>query len=253
MFAGDKPDSISVSPALSALFLFFGEIVDFFSGFVVYRMSGRDKCSLFFKLNIAKLAEPIYTTAVNRIIFFKGGRNMNLPNKLTLTRIVMIPFFVTAMLINTGWEGQKWVALVIFVLSSLTDFADGRIARARGLVTNFGKLMDPLADKLLVSSALICLCGLQKLEAWIVIVIIAREFIISGFRLVAADAGVVIAAGMWGKVKTVFQMIMVILLIADIPVLHVFTRIIVYIATALTIVSLIEYFIRNRKLISDFK
>lgn len=178
---------------------------------------------------------------------------MNLPNKLTLSRIFAIPFFVAAMLVQTGWEGQKWIALAIFAAASLTDLADGKIARARGLVTNFGKFMDPLADKLLVCSALVCLCSLQRLEAWIVIVIIAREFIISGFRLVASDADVVIAASMWGKVKTVFQMTMVILLIADIAALHIITLIVVYVATILTIISLVDYIAKNRKIISDYK
>ncbi len=178
---------------------------------------------------------------------------MNLPNKLTLSRIVAIPFFVIAMLLPTGWEGQKWIALIIFIAASFTDLADGKIARARGLVTNFGKFMDPLADKLLVCSALVCLCSLQRLAAWIVIVIIAREFIISGFRLIAADAGIVIAASMWGKAKTVFQMAMVILLIADISALQVVTTIIIYAATALTIISLVDYIAKNRKLISDFE
>ena len=178
---------------------------------------------------------------------------MNLPNKLTLSRIVAIPFFVAAMLIQTGWEGQKWIALIIFVAASLTDLADGKIARARGLVTNFGKFMDPLADKLLVCSALVCLCSLQRLAAWIVIVIIAREFIISGFRLVAADAGVVIAASMWGKVKTTFQMAMVILLIADIPALEIVTQIAVWGALALTVISLVDYLAKNAQLIADYK
>ena len=111
---------------------------------------------------------------------------MNLPNKLTLSRIVLVPFFVAAMLIPTGWEEQKWVALTIFIVASLTDYADGKIARSRGLVTNFGKFMDPLADKLLVCSALICLSSQQRLSAWITVIIIAREFIISGFRLLAS-------------------------------------------------------------------
>ena len=178
---------------------------------------------------------------------------MNLPNKLTMSRIVAIPFFVIAMLIPTGWEGQKWLALAIFVLASLTDLVDGKIARSRGLVTNFGKFMDPLADKLLVSSALICLASQQRLAAWIVIVIIAREFIISGFRLVAVDAGKVIAASMWGKVKTTFQMIMVGLLIADIPALAVVTQVAIWGALALTVISLVDYLAKNAKLISDFK
>ncbi len=178
---------------------------------------------------------------------------MNLPNKLTMSRIAAIPLFVMAMLIPTGWEGQKWLALAIFILASLTDLADGKIARARGLVTNFGKFMDPLADKLLVCSALICLVSQQRLAAWIVIVIIAREFIISGFRLVAADAGVVIAASMWGKVKTTFQMAMVILLIADIPALEIVTQIAVWGALVLTIISLVDYLAKNAQLIADYK
>lgn len=170
-----------------------------------------------------------------------------------MSRIAAIPLFVMAMLIPTGWEGQKWLALAIFILASLTDLADGKIARARGLVTNFGKFMDPLADKLLVCSALICLVSQQRLAAWIVIVIIAREFIISGFRLVAADAGVVIAASMWGKVKTTFQMAMVILLIADIPALEIVTQIAVWGALVLTIVSLVDYLAKNAQLIADYK
>lgn len=170
-----------------------------------------------------------------------------------MSRIVAIPFFVIMMLVPTGWEGQKWLALSIFVLASLTDLVDGKIARARGLVTNFGKFMDPLADKLLVSSALICLASQQRLAAWIVIVIIAREFIISGFRLVAVDAGKVIAASMWGKVKTTFQMIMVGLLIADIPALAVVTQVAIWGALALTVISLVDYLTKNAKLISDFK
>lgn len=178
---------------------------------------------------------------------------MNLPNKLTLSRVVAIPFFVAAMLIPTGWAGQKWIALAIFCLASLTDLLDGKIARARGLVTNFGKFMDPLADKLLVCSALICLSSQQHLAAWVVIIIIAREFIISGFRLIASDAGVVIAASMWGKVKTVFQMTMVILLIADLPIPALITQAVIWIAVILTIVSLIDYIAKNKKLISDFR
>lgn len=170
-----------------------------------------------------------------------------------MSRIAAIPLFVMAMLIPTGWEGQKWLALAIFILASLTDLADGKIARARGLVTNFGKFMDPLADKLLVCSALICLVSQQRLAAWIVIVIIAREFIISGFRLVAADAGVVIAASMWGKVKTTFQMAMVILLIADIPALEIVTQIAVWGALILTIISLVDYLAKNAQLIADYK
>ena len=140
---------------------------------------------------------------------------MNLPNKLTVLRVIMVPFFVFFMLTGVGGAANKWIALIIFCVASLTDMLDGKIARARNLVTNFGKFMDPLADKLLVCSAMICMIPLGKLQAWFVIVIIAREFIISGFRLVAADNDIVIAASYWGKFKTVSQMFMLILLIAD--------------------------------------
>ena len=140
---------------------------------------------------------------------------MNLPNKLTVLRVIMVPFFVFFMLTDVGGAANKWIALAIFVIASLTDMLDGKIARKYNLVTNFGKFMDPLADKLLVCSALICFVELDKLPAWMVIIIIAREFIISGFRLVAADNGIVIAASYWGKFKTTFQMLMIIYLVVD--------------------------------------
>ena len=169
---------------------------------------------------------------------------MNLPNKLTLLRVIMIPFFLIFLLLDITPD-DKWIALAIFVIASLTDLADGKIARKYNLITNFGKFMDPLADKLLVCSAMIALIELERIPAWIVIVIIAREFIISGFRLVASDNGVVIAASYWGKFKTTFQMIMVILMIVDIPQLQIVTTIIMYIALVLTIVSLIDYLVKN--------
>ena len=140
---------------------------------------------------------------------------MNLPNKLTVLRILMVPFFVFFMLTDVGGAANKWIALALFCVASLTDLLDGKIARKYNLVTNFGKFMDPLADKLLVCSAMICMIETKKLAAWFVIVIIAREFIISGFRLVASDNGIVIAASYWGKFKTVSQMAMIIVLIAD--------------------------------------
>ena len=125
---------------------------------------------------------------------------MNLPNKLTIIRVCLIPFFVAALLFDHGNNyTMRIVANVLFIVASLTDLFDGKIARKYNLVTNFGKFMDPLADKLLVCSALICLIELGQLPAWVVIIIISREFIISGFRLVAADNGVVIAASYWGK------------------------------------------------------
>ena len=169
---------------------------------------------------------------------------MNLPNKLTMLRVFMIPFFVVFLLVDITLY-DKWIALVIFVLASLTDMADGKIARKYNLITNFGKFMDPLADKLLVCSAMIALIELGRIPAWIVIVIIAREFIISGFRLVASDNGVVIAASYWGKFKTVSQMAMVILMIADIPQLAIVTTVVMYIALALTVISLVDYLVKN--------
>ena len=177
---------------------------------------------------------------------------MNLPNKLTVLRIIMVPFFVFFMLTDAGGAANKWIALVIFCVASLTDMLDGKIARARGLVTNFGKFMDPLADKLLVCSAMICLIPLGKLTAWFVIDIIAREFIISGFRLVASDNGIVIAASYWGKFKTVSQMFMVIVMIMDLGgVFDVIGTVLMWAALILTIVSLIDYIAKNVEVLTQ--
>lgn len=177
---------------------------------------------------------------------------MNLPNKLTMFRVILIPFFIVFLLASlTPYD--KWIALVIFIIASLTDLLDGKIARKYNLVTNFGKFMDPLADKLLVCSALIYLIELDKIPSWMVIVIIAREFIISGFRLVASDNGVVIAASYWGKFKTTFQMVAVCLLIADIAALTVVTQIILWIAVVLTVVSLTDYLIKNKDVMKESK
>jgi CDP-diacylglycerol--glycerol-3-phosphate 3-phosphatidyltransferase len=171
---------------------------------------------------------------------------MNLPNKLTVMRVILIPFFVAALLYDNGSsQTMRIVANVIFIVASLTDLFDGKIARKYNLVTNFGKFMDPLADKLLVCSALICLIQLGQLPAWVVIIIISREFIISGFRLVAADNGIVIAASYWGKFKTTFQMIAVILMIFNIPVLATVTMIMLVIAVVLTVISLVDYVAKN--------
>ena len=180
---------------------------------------------------------------------------LNLPNKLTLFRIVLIVPFTIFMLVN-GCEGAcKWIALIIFIVASLTDMLDGKIARKYNLITDFGKFMDPLADKILVCSALICLVSLGRLPAWICIVIIARDFIISGFRLVASDNGVVIAASWWGKTKTTAQMIMVILLIADLKsdVMRIITLIVMYAALILTIVSLADYILKNKDVLTTGK
>ena len=178
---------------------------------------------------------------------------MNLPNKLTVLRVIMIPFFVLFMLTDFAGAASKYIALAIFCVASFTDYLDGHLARKNNLVTNFGKFMDPLADKLLVCSALICLIPQGKLETWIVLVIIAREFIISGFRLIASDNGVVIAASYWGKFKTVFQMVMVILMIADIAVLNMLTQIVMWIALILTVISLIDYLKKNWHVMSEQK
>ena len=178
---------------------------------------------------------------------------MNLPNKLTVLRVIMIPFFVVFMLTDLGGKYGNYIALAIFAVASLTDLLDGKIARKRGLVTNFGKFMDPLADKLLVCSALICLVEMDRLAAWMVIVIIAREFIISGFRLVASDKGVVIAASWWGKFKTTFQMVMIVLMIADIAALSIVTQIVMWIALILTVVSLVDYLVKNKDVMKDPK
>ena len=177
---------------------------------------------------------------------------MNLPNKLTILRVIMIPFFIVFLLVPiTPYD--KWIALTIFIIASLTDLLDGKIARKYNLVTNFGKFMDPLADKLLVCAALIALVELNRIPAWIVILIISRDFIISGFRLVASDNHVVIAASYWGKFKTVFQMVMVCLMIADIPQLRVVTNIIMWIALALTMISLIDYLAKNKDVMREQK
>ena len=177
---------------------------------------------------------------------------MNLPNKLTILRMLMIIPFVVFMLVPIGGAG-KWIALALFVIASLTDLLDCKIARKYNLVTTFGKFMDPLADKLLVCSALICLVEMGKIPSWIVIIIVSREFIISGFRQVASDKGVVIAASYWGKFKTTFQMVMIVLMIADIPVLSLVTTIVMWAALILTVVSLVDYLVKNKDCLKDQK
>ena len=189
---------------------------------------------------------------------------MNLPNKLTVFRVILIVPFVVLLL--GGFQQWSWfttlfsgilpytdyIAVGIFIVASLTDLLDGKIARKYNLVTDFGKFMDPLADKLLVCSAMICLIEMGRLSAWIVIVIISREFIISGFRLVASDNGIVIAANYWGKFKTVSQMAMIIVLIADLGgVFDLIGQILIWLALALTIISLIDYVWTNRQVLTQ--
>lgn len=178
---------------------------------------------------------------------------MNLPNKLTILRVIMIPVFVVFMLVPVTGTADKWIALALFIIASLTDLLDGHIARKYDLVTNFGKFMDPLADKLLVCSAMICLVELCRIPSWVVIIIIAREFIISGFRLIASDNGVVIAAGYWGKFKTTFQMLMICLMIADLEPLQLLTTIIMWVALVLTVVSLVDYLVKNKDVMKETK
>ena len=166
----------------------------------------------------------------------------------------MIPFFVAALLYDGGAnQNMRSVAAALFIIASLTDMLDGKIARKYNLVTNLGKFMDPLADKLLVCSGLFCMLELRELPAWMVIIIISREFINSGFRLVASDNGVVIAASYWGKFKTTFQMIGVVLLIFNIPALSTLTTIIVWIALALTVISLVDYIVKNVGVLTEGK
>lgn len=178
---------------------------------------------------------------------------MNLPNKLTVLRVIMVPFFVFFMLTDVGGAANKWIALALFCIASLTDLLDGKIARARNLVTNFGKFMDPLADKLLVCSAMICLVAEGSLPAWVVIIIISREFVISGFRLIASDNGIVIAASWWGKFKTTSQMLMIILLILNlgenIYVFAVLEQVFIWLALILTVISLVDYIVKNKQVI----
>lgn len=177
---------------------------------------------------------------------------MNLPNYLTILRVFMIPVFVLFMLVEILGGGDKYVAGSIFIIASLTDFLDGYLARKNNQVTVFGKFMDPLADKLLVCSALICLVELEMMPGWIVIIIVAREFIISGFRLVAAERGIVIAASYWGKFKTASQMVMIILLIFDLGgFFNVLGQILLYISLILTIVSLVDYIAKNINVLKD--
>lgn len=176
---------------------------------------------------------------------------MNTPNKLTIARMIIVPFLVIFLLTGWGGEANRYISLTLFVVASVTDWFDGYLARKNNLVTNFGRFMDPLADKLLVCSAMICMIDLKRLPAWFVIIIIAREFIISGFRLIAAENGIVIAANYWGKFKTASQMIMIILLILHFDgIFVILEQIFIWLSLALTIISLITYIWQNRTVLS---
>lgn len=140
---------------------------------------------------------------------------MNLPNKLTVMRVILVPFFIFFLLCDVpfGSQASSILALFVFIAASITDALDGHIARSRNLVTNFGKFLDPLADKVLVISALVCFIQMGLVGAVPVIIIIAREFMVSGLRLVTANEGVVVAAGIWGKLKTAFTMVAIVIIL----------------------------------------
>lgn len=173
---------------------------------------------------------------------------MNLANKLTVFRVILVPFFVFFML-TEYLPYSRIIGLVIFVVATITDHFDGAIARKYNMITSFGKFMDPIADKLLISSALICLTALGEIPAWAVIVIILREFAVSGVRLVASDNGSVIAASSWGKAKTVAQMVMIIIYLLNIPALSLLADVVMYVAVALTVISMVDYIVKNKSVI----
>lgn len=185
---------------------------------------------------------------------------MNLPNKLTILRVIMVPFFVAFLLLTPSHTDFKWIAFALFVVASLTDLLDGHIARKYHMITNFGKFMDPLADKLLVSAALVCLTALGFIPAWMTVVIISREFIISGFRLIATEQGRVIAASWWGKWKTSVTMVTLAILLllvndkgfgAAYDGFMTVTTILLWISVILTVVSLVDYLIKNKDVMKE--
>ncbi len=177
---------------------------------------------------------------------------MNLANKLTVLRMMLVPVFLICAILNT-FTGNI-IALVIFIIASATDKLDGYIARSRNEITNFGKFMDPLADKLLVTCALIILVEKNIIPAWVVVVIIAREFVVSGLRTLAASQGVVIAASNWGKLKTVIQMVAIsmglLFLVYSPAWLNTLTQITIYLAGIITIFSGVDYFIKGKGVIN---
>lgn len=167
---------------------------------------------------------------------------MNLPNKLTVLRILLIPVFMVVL--YWGFPGANYVALVLFILASLTDLLDGKIARARNLVTDFGKFADPLADKMLVTAAMLWFVEIGQMPAWALLIVICREFAVSGLRMLASDAGRVIAAGWSGKVKTASTMACVVLMFLPIP--AVVNAVCVWVIVLTTLYSGVEYFMKNK-------
>ncbi|MDR2649114.1 MAG: CDP-diacylglycerol--glycerol-3-phosphate 3-phosphatidyltransferase [Clostridiales bacterium] len=176
---------------------------------------------------------------------------MNLPNKLTLLRVCLIPVFLALYPYNIfGDPASRYAALGVFITASLTDALDGHIARSRNLITNFGKLMDPMADKLLVAAALVAMVQTAVLPAWTVIIIISREFLITGFRMLALERNIVIAASNWGKLKTISQMVMIILILPGfVPNVILFPAITV--TVVLTVVSAVDYILINKNVMSE--
>lgn len=178
---------------------------------------------------------------------------MNLANKLTIIRIFLVPIFLIFFTVESIPYGSA-IATIIFIVASLTDQLDGYIARSRNQITNFGKFMDPLADKLLVITALVSLVELQFIGAWIAIIIIARELAVTGLRTIAASNGIVIAASWWGKVKTVTQMTAIIVallsIVFNLSWMQIIAKICMYIAAAATIISGVDYFVKNKNVLN---
>ena len=177
---------------------------------------------------------------------------MNLPNRITIFRVFMIPLFVVLMMLQRI-PGNEFYALAVYAIACISDAVDGHIARKYNLITDFGKFMDPVADKLLVCSALICFVEQGLMPAWIALIIIARELVIDGFRLVAASKGIVIAASIWGKAKTVVQMIacFVLILNADWVVFNIAEQMLIYASLVLTVISLADYIYKNRTVLTE--
>ena len=174
---------------------------------------------------------------------------MNTPNKLTTLRVILVPFFILAFYIELkANKNALIIATIIFVIASITDFFDGYLARKYNLVTDFGKFVDPLADKILVAAALICLVQASRVEAWMVVLIISREYAISILRAIAASSGMVLAASKGGKLKTATQMIAIIMLMLAIP----FANYVMYVAVILTFYSGAQYIYSNRHLIDTY-
>ena len=165
---------------------------------------------------------------------------MNLANKLTMMRIILVPIFLIFIALN--WEYGVYVATAVFIIAAITDKLDGYIARSRNEITTFGKFMDPLADKLLTVSALVSLVELKRLPTWVVMIIIAREFAVTGLRSLAATEGIVIAASWWGKLKTATQIVAIVAVLINLP----YYNILMWIAEIVTVISGVDYFYKNK-------